>query len=316
MFDADDADHVDRPPGGRRDRASRQPLRRLQAGQRGQCPGLLARRRRGERRPAAADGLRRRARPGHDERPDQGHRGRGPRAGRTPCRFGGATLFQYAEDVAGILLAASRSGASGAASTTCRARSRTARRSWRRSMRSCRVPATHRLRAGEPPVSRPRSTTTASSRLGPAAADPVRRRRRRVDRRSTRRSPPTVGSTRWRMGSSHSRPPDRRSPPLPALPPSPSPRSTSSGPGRSLGRIGAEPDAGHLRRRHVARLRVCPMWRDLPRTDHRRSRPNGRHTTRDRPMATTGSLDLPDRQGTPGGLAPRTVGAPGDVPRA
>ncbi len=31
------------------------------------------------------------------------------------------------------------------------------------------------------------------------------------------------------------------------------------------------------------------MWRDLPRTDHRRSRPNGRHTTRDRPMATTGS---------------------------
>ena len=34
--------------------------------------------------------------------------------------FGGATLFQYAEDAAEMLVAASRSGATGATCTTCR----------------------------------------------------------------------------------------------------------------------------------------------------------------------------------------------------
>ena len=63
--------------GGRR--PPEQPLRRLQAGQRGDRPDLLDRVRRREHRPAPADRVRRRSRPGHDERADDGHRGRHPR---------------------------------------------------------------------------------------------------------------------------------------------------------------------------------------------------------------------------------------------
>ena len=66
-----------------------------------------ARLRRRQRRPPADDGLRRRPRPGHDEQPDRRDRGGG--AGRAVRdRFGGPTLFQYAEDVARTLLLASR----------------------------------------------------------------------------------------------------------------------------------------------------------------------------------------------------------------
>ena len=79
-FTADDADPVTGRLDGRRRRPPAQPLRRLQAGERGQRPDLLARHRSVERRPAADDGLRRRPRPGDDERADQGDR-RGRRSG-------------------------------------------------------------------------------------------------------------------------------------------------------------------------------------------------------------------------------------------
>ena len=65
----------DGPPDGHRPTASAQPLWRVQACERGQRADLLAGQRRRERRRPADDRLWRRARPGHDERPDQGDRG-------------------------------------------------------------------------------------------------------------------------------------------------------------------------------------------------------------------------------------------------
>ena len=100
MFSPSDVDPVTRPARGGRGRPSGQPLRRLQARQRGHGAHLLGRLGRPERRPAADDGLRRRPRPGHDEhaRPS---RSRPPcSASRSRSAFGGRTLFQYAEDVA------------------------------------------------------------------------------------------------------------------------------------------------------------------------------------------------------------------------
>ena len=74
----DDADAADRSPGGARDRPPAQPLRGLQARERGQRPGLLARRRPVEHRPPTDDGVRGRPRPGDDERADEGDRGGPP----------------------------------------------------------------------------------------------------------------------------------------------------------------------------------------------------------------------------------------------
>ena len=54
----------DRTARGGRGRPPEQPLRRLQAGQRGHCPGLLAGQRRRERRPPTVDGLWRGTGPG------------------------------------------------------------------------------------------------------------------------------------------------------------------------------------------------------------------------------------------------------------
>ena len=51
------------------------PLRCVQGLQRAQCPGLLARPRDHQHRPAALDGLRRRTRLRHDQRADQGDQG-------------------------------------------------------------------------------------------------------------------------------------------------------------------------------------------------------------------------------------------------
>ena len=69
----------DRPADGRCRSAPAEPLRRLQAGQRGQRADLLARHRAVERRRPADDRLRRRARPGDDQRADQGDRRGGAR---------------------------------------------------------------------------------------------------------------------------------------------------------------------------------------------------------------------------------------------
>ena len=94
------------------DRPPDQPLRGLQARQRGHGPGLLERVGRRERRPAAADRLRRRQGPGHDQRAD------GAIAAAVldlpyTIAFGGRTTFQYADDVARTLIQASRSRSAG-----------------------------------------------------------------------------------------------------------------------------------------------------------------------------------------------------------
>ena len=72
---------VERPPRRRGPPGAAVPLRRLQGLQRAQCPGLLARPRAHQHRPAALDGLRRRPGLRDDQRADQGNQGGGASGG-------------------------------------------------------------------------------------------------------------------------------------------------------------------------------------------------------------------------------------------
>ena len=104
-----------RPAGWRRcHRAPAEPLRRLQAGERGQRPGLLARGRHREHRRAADDRLRRRARPGDDQRPDQGDRRGGARDARSRCRSAARRSTSTPRTSRATLIAASRTAPTGA----------------------------------------------------------------------------------------------------------------------------------------------------------------------------------------------------------
>ena len=88
---------LERPAGERRGPPPDEPLRRLQAGQRGHGPDLLGRPRPLEHRPAPVHGVRTGSRPGPDEHADQGDRRGDPRpavhghvrwADRVPVRRG------------------------------------------------------------------------------------------------------------------------------------------------------------------------------------------------------------------------------------
>ncbi len=86
---------------------------------------------------------------------------------RYTVSFGGPTLFQYAEDAARLLIAASRSRAPKPTSTTCRARWRRARTSSRRSNRRSPTRAGWSTSTRSASRSRSRSTTTGSRRSDP-----------------------------------------------------------------------------------------------------------------------------------------------------
>ena len=134
-YSAADVDPDDRSARGGCRAASREPLRRLQGRERGQCPDLLGRLRRRQRRRPADDGLRRRARPGDDERADGRDRGgrarsavrdRVRRVDRLPVRGGRREDAAAREPLrAGRLRGSSTSAATRSRSATGWRRSRT-----------------------------------------------------------------------------------------------------------------------------------------------------------------------------------------------
>ena len=153
-----------------------------------------------ERRAAPDDGLRRRARPGDDERPDEGDRGR---RARPPVHRGASAARRCSSTRRtrpGCWSPRAGARAPRRTCTTCRAR-------WPTGATSCDaieaavpgVARADRLRAGEPPVpDGDRQRRDRDDR--PGRAHRVRGRRAARASPSTRTWPPPAGSTEPRTG--------------------------------------------------------------------------------------------------------------------
>ena len=166
--------------------------------------------------------------------------------------FGGPTLFQYAEDVARTLVAASRSRLPGAHvfNLPRRGRRRTGARRRHRGRRP-RVDRPNHVRAGRRCPSRPRSTTTASRRSA--------RCRSRRSPRASRRAWRSTGSlaAAGRLDPAEPRPRARR-PPRPRRARAPGRRSGRRRPRspRTAGRAPGRPPMASPRRRGGSSPRV------------------------------------------------------------